>query len=251
MCALWPFDEGPRFVLPVFPLGILYVWRGVWWFREAWRERPSFALHVAGTACVALALLAGLAKLRGVEWGAQRTASLAFWSAGGAFYLLLGLRAGRVPRSLRALPTTALARRAGAVVLALLVLAGGASQLSIARANMRPDPTRYLHYPSVDAARWIAANTREYDAVMATHYAIVHRICGRLVVPFPVSSDPVLIHGVQVERGVSYLLVLDQSPYFLPTEEERLRRLEESYPGSYHLAHRGPRYRLFERTARQ
>lgn len=83
---------------------------------------------------------------------------------------------------------------------------------------------------------------------MAGQAAIVHRVTGRHVVAFPVTSDPQAIMSRIQEQGVRFLVVktTETNPYFLPVEEERLRALTHRYPGALRLAQRGPGYEVFD-----
>ena len=83
---------------------------------------------------------------------------------------------------------------------------------------------------------------------MAQQSEIVHRLSGRRVVSFPITSDPQLIAATIAREKVRYLLVNDQvqSEYFFPTEAERWRRIERAYPFMFQLVHEGPGYRVFE-----
>ncbi len=84
--ALWPYDVGARFVLPVFPIAFVYAWRGV-----ATLLRRSTAASLRTTAIVA----AGAALLGVASWAAQTTAAPA--SAHARAACVVGGRAARGP----------------------------------------------------------------------------------------------------------------------------------------------------------
>jgi hypothetical protein len=137
-----------------------------------------------------------------------------------------------------------LAARAG---VAALVLVGLVAQGSIGRQNLSPDTANFLNQPDVDAALWIVSHTANGDVVMAGQAAIVHRVTGRRVVGFPVTSDADAIMSRIREQGVKFLVVKigEKNPYFLPVEEERLRAVARQFPGALRLAQRGAGYEVF------
>ena len=83
---------------------------------------------------------------------------------------------------------------------------------------------------------------------MAQQSAVVHRLSGRKVVDFPITSDPKLIMTVVMREKVRYVMVSDRVAYeyYSPTEEERWQRIESTYPSAFHGVRRGPGYRVFE-----
>jgi len=74
---------------------------------------------------------------------------------------------------------------------------------------------------------------------MAGQEAIVHYVTGYRVVPFPVTSDALVLKSVIDRFNVRYVVVYrnERYPYFLPTEEARLSALARAYPGFLVVAH--------------
>jgi hypothetical protein len=83
---------------------------------------------------------------------------------------------------------------------------------------------------------------------MAQQSSIIHRLSGRRIEDFPVTSDPQAIVDAVAREKVRYLVINDQVEYeyFYPTEEERWRQIERAYPSMFRLVHKGPGYRVFE-----
>jgi 4-amino-4-deoxy-L-arabinose transferase-like glycosyltransferase len=246
----WPFDEGPRFMLPVAPLAFVLMWRGGGKGLRVLRGRPGAALcglTIAGAALAAAA--AGPGHLAGL----QTRLALALWSVLAVASLVLMLVVGRAGPARTGSVLDRLAgapawRHASRAALAALLAAGLFQQLGMAKANRTPDPSRFLHYRSADCSAWL--RTAGEGTVMAQQYAIIHRLTGRKVVGFPISGYTRLIAETVKREHVRYLVVNDQGDdrdeYFWPTEQQRWQQLERSYGSLFRLAHQGPRYRVFE-----
>jgi hypothetical protein len=238
---LWPFDEGPRYMLAVFPLALLYVAEGALrlWTRAA--SAPARALRLAGAASAAILVvaLAELASGRPAP-GRQGLASLGFWG--------LAAVASVLPpaRLVRGRPVAPLVRGALAVVLVACVLCGGVQMVTLARQNRSGSAEALRHPETLAAAAWLAATAAPDDAIMAGQEAVVHYLTGRHGIPFPVTSDPEVLRGVLRERRVRYWVVLEHEPYpyFRPTERARLEIVEAAYPGLTRVVHRGSNYRI-------
>jgi hypothetical protein len=238
---LWPFDEGPRFVVVVFPLLLLYVALGAerLWLRAA--RAPARARRLAGAA--SLALLAGaLADLarRGAPPGRQALGSLALWAFAAVASLL------PLERIARTRPAAALARAALAFALAASLALGGVQIARLARENRSGSPAALRHPETLDAAVWLATEAAPGDAVMAGQEAVVHYLTGLRAIPFPVTSDPALIRDVLERQRVRWWMVLEDEPYpfFYPTERARFERFEAAYPGLTRTVRAGRNYRI-------
>jgi len=258
----WPFDDGTRFMLPVFPLIWLYLWRGGRWLAQSLRKhggtgvRWAFALSISLFACSAVTLYRG-------HWekGIQNRFPVVFW--GGLALILAAWRwtsfsSWLVPRSgpraqMEAaqwgepnIPT--IVSVAGWSVLILLTAFGVGQQIRFGLRNLSPDSTKFVHYPSLNAGLWIDSNTAADDVLMAGWPAILYRVTGRRIVQFPVTIDASLIHDTIKTKSVKFLVVMDaprQTSYYLPTEADRFQILSESFPNSFLLVHTGPGYHIF------
>ena len=223
VCALWPFEEGLRFALPVFPFMFLFAWRGArltWGFRHdiaQHRGRVQLALGV-----IALGALLSLISLQ--TRGLQSMSFVGFWFA------LFGV-------SLTAYlyrPLPALNRfgpKAALWLICALVAIGVAMDATIAARNLHPDPTAFVHPDSARLAEWLKAQP-DNAPIMAQQATILHYLTGRHFVSFPITDDGALIDLVMRQHDVGYLVVGESSggDYFLPTERDRLAFLQKAVP---------------------
>ena len=226
---LWPFDEGVRYTMPVFPLVLLYAWRGVRFLydRAARDVRRSGARVSLGAAGI---FLGGLASaLQQPVVGRQAVAALLAWLA---LCVAAALTArGWVPMPLRRnLDVRAATARAASALFALAIAAGLAQQIPIARRNLRSDPTLVLHRRSVEAAQWLQHRLEPGESAMAGQEAIVHYVTGFRVIPLPVTSDARVLGDTIDRYNVRYLVIYrnERDPYVLPTEKARLAVLQRS-----------------------
>jgi hypothetical protein len=234
----WPFDEGPRFVLAIFPLALLYVVEGgsALAARAAREPRGARRAAAAASAALFLAAVAAVAFEAGPT-SRQTVAALATWGAAAAVLVLplewLSRGGALVPAAL-------------ATALAVVVTAGGLQIAPLARQNVSGSPAALRHPETLDAAAWLGQHARADEVVLAGQEAVVHYLTGARTIPFPVSSDPELLRGVLAAYRVRYWIVLEHEPfpYFLPVERERFERFEAAFPGVTRLAHRGPGYRI-------
>jgi hypothetical protein len=245
---LWPFDEGPRFMLPVSPLAFVLIWRGLIVAAHLLRSRPTAALASISAFGAVLAVATSTTdRLPGL----QARASVVFWPLATVvpiFLIFLAKHAGqtRATGAMDSVIVSFASWRTRMGIVGVLLAVGVFQQAAIARTNLAPDPSQYRHYSSADCASWL--RTAGDGAVMAQQSAIVHRLSGRRIEDFPITSDPQVIADAVTREKVRYLIVNDQvkDEYFFPTEEERWRQIERAYPLMFHLVHRGPGYRIFE-----
>jgi hypothetical protein len=183
--------------------------------------------------------------------GLQARASAAFWPFVALVPILLIFLAKRADQAraidtLNSALTSEASRRIQQGIVGVLVAVGVFQQAAIARRNLAPNASLFRHHSSADGSLWL--RTAGDGAAMAQQSEIVHRLSGRRVVSFPITSDPQLIAATIAREKVRYLLVNDQvqSEYFFPTEAERWRRIERAYPFMFQLVHEGPGYRVFE-----
>jgi hypothetical protein len=251
---LWPFDVGPRFMLPVAPLAFILIWRGVRVFVHLLHTRPGATLGTIAALGACLTVVTGTAdRLPGL----QAQASMLFWpfvAIGSGFFWVLARRsrAAQARAALDSLVAFLCSCRAQyGIVCGVVVLVGIGvyQQAAHARTNLAPDASSFRFRASADFSYWLRGSAQD-GVVMAQHYTIVHRLSGRRVVGFPITSDPKIILKVVASENVRYLVVNDpvKYEYYFPTEEERWRRIDLAAPSMFHLVHRGPGYRVFERS---
>jgi len=224
VCALWPFEEGLRFALPVFPFMFLFAWRGArltWEFRHDITKHPGRVRLAVGV--IALGALLSFASLQ--TRGLQSVSFVVFWF--GLFGVSLTTYLYRpVPAP------TAFARNAAVWVIGALLAVGLAMDVTIAARNIQPDQTTFVHADSARLAEWLKAQPDNATTVMAQQATILHYLTGRHFVSFPTTDDGALIDSVMRQHDVAYLVVGEPSgsDYSLPTERGRLAFLRKVVP---------------------
>lgn len=243
---LWPFDEGQRFMIPIAPLALAVAAQGVTALWTTRRRYPRRSLQFATMAAAAITLLA---VIGGDLEGRQARVSVGSWSlAAIAGTVALGMRSGtlaggtKVSQVARSWSPPSL--HWGWLLLPSVLL-GLPRTASIVHANLLADPSTFRQAPSVEAAKWL--RDAPDGSAMAGQFAVIHRITGRPVTPFPVSSDADMIATTLLARGVRYLVVADPVTfeYFEPNEVTRLALLQRTHPTLLEEVHRGPGYRIF------
>ena len=235
-------------MLPVTPVACVLMWRGLAVTANTLRRRPTAILVSISAFTAVLAVATGATdRLPGL----QARVSLVFWpfaTVASIFLIILAGRIGlvRTTAALDSVVAFLASWRTNMGIVGVLLAVGVFQQAAIARTNLAPDPSKYRHYSSADCASWL--RTAGDGAVMAQQSAIIHRLSGRRTVSFPITSDPQLIADTVTREKVRYLVVNDQveHEYFLPTEEERWRNIERTYPLMFQLVHRGPGYRVYD-----
>jgi hypothetical protein len=238
----WPYDEGPRFIFPVFALIWLWFWRGGGWLaREFWsRWRWLTRRFLALAAIVLLGSSAGSA-LRHTTLGIQARVSMLVW---GALLIVcvillwtpLGDWLERLVKS-GGMNLASFARVGALSIFGLLIVLGVSMQIQIGRENLSPDSAHFLHNSSVEASQWIASHSEPNDAIMAGEVAIVHRVTEHPIFTFPVTSDPELMLAALRTNQIKFLVVITgKGLYYYPSEEERFRLLSASEPATFSMA---------------
>jgi hypothetical protein len=251
---LWPFDEGPRFMLPVAPLAFVLMWRGVLVLAALARRRPAATLGTIAWVAAILSVAAAAAE-RLPGW--QDRASVVFWplaaTAFGLAWLLVRRGttggAGAGFRAVVACASSGQRVRYGLIgALIVLMGIGVVQQAPGALSNLNPDQSAFVHHPSADLAQWLESAPE--GTVMAQQAAIIHRLSGRRVVSFPITTNPQVIRETAAGENVRYIAVNDrcQSEYFSPAEEDRWEKVEQAYPGMFRLVRKGVGHRVFERV---
>jgi hypothetical protein len=244
---LWPFDERVRFLLPICPLGFVFLWEGLHVTGRFIQARPVFA---AGCAALAAGAFAGGAVAAGVR-GLQGRVSIALWIGVLAISLVVLARRGRTATAAAVFQGFRLRFRSAPewIIVALLTV-GFLQQILLARGNLAPQPSSFVHYPAAQSASWLRAAPE--GVVMAQQLEIIHRLTGRKVQQFLVTSDPKAIVEAAKDQHVRYLVVSRpvKDEYFAPSEEQRYALIDRAFPGLLQLVHEGAGYRIFQfRTA--
>ena len=261
--VFWPWDAKPRFLFPIVPLAVLYLWRGARVFLSySIRQPKRTGLCVVLTGAVLGSISAAFAfrillfdvdpSSRGDRL--QPIAATLFW----ALFSLIGLALFRfhssgsrdgepsfskIAESWAGLPL----RIAAILVLALPVGSGLVQQLACGRGNLNPDITQQLAYPEIEASEWIRTHEPPDRIIMARDQDTVFHYTGRRVVWFPPISDPkVLMDGIR-RHNVSVLVIAHhRDSYWLPPEDVCFQSLEQSYGSAFHIADEGRDFQIFE-----
>lgn len=252
---LWPFDVGPRFIFPVFPLVFLYLCRGG---MEIARVKPWSAAFFFPSLSI-ISLIVGIygATVVFSHWNnasLQAKASAAFWLI---IFACSGL-ATVGPRSVvNVVSNHAMAlfsrpgsrKMLGGLTVGVLVVAGLASQARGVAYNLQPKVSEYVHRASKEAADWIAGHTAPSDVVMAQQVSILHRVSARRIVPFPARSDPGEIMSVIRQQRVKYLVAITGKGTVLsPSEAERSAKLQSAFSDEVRLVRQQDGYVIYEIT---
>lgn len=254
MCLFWWFYvDSLRYLFPVVLLAFLYCYRGAVWLYSHAKSHPLRFNTVGVCLCSTLsAYSAGYLVL-------TRDRSLQMWLTFLIWSGLLGTLAltRRAAVSAQAgTPVTSTmtgarivrwSYRIAVLALILLILLGVSKQASLARYNLAPNATHFLHYSSMNAAAWVSSNTPESAVIMGGMSSIIHILSGRRALNFPVSSDPDFLMRSIYSQDVRVLIVVDPSryPFFVPTEPDRLRILMRAYPTALTHLFDGPGYQIF------
>lgn len=246
MLLLWPFQEGPRYLFPVFPMALLYVWQGIRWCGEQAKARPSgFRIAIAaGAGLMALASTAGSLRLL-PKIGVQSVLASLCWIT-----LLLLASTGKLWRCWTGHKFTPWVVKYAAVsALGSVVIGGVIQEGAFAKRLDGQDPSGFLHGPLTEVTKVLKPHLQIGDSVMAAHEAAVHYLTGFRCVEFPVISDAAVIKETMESHNARYLIVnLDEGrhPYFLPTQKERYLNLLQAFPGLGIVIHRQENYVVVE-----
>jgi hypothetical protein len=257
MYLLWPWPFEMRFLLPMVPLGCLYLWRGGELVASGVVHAPRRAawglLSAGGVAA------SGAAYARWISRPPHSGTPFALWMV----YLVLAAlltsalgprlvawveRQSTLPRTLwpRGLGRHGLLQVAAAVALVALMVVGLAEQLHIGRWNQQFDLRQHPAYVRLEAARWIAAHAPQGTVVMARQMDVIHHHSQRKVVWLAPISDPqVLMDGIH-KLNVSYVIVARTWSYYRPSETECMDGLLQRYATAFRTAYEEPDFTIYE-----
>lgn len=237
--AAWPFDERTRFLVPVFPLLLVFAVRGAEW---GWSLRPRTEAgwhRLAGW----LLFLAGAAALE--------TAARGITSKQGWLWVLLWLASAAVARTrsgalIRWTPPPVGRRvRAG---WALLYLALGLPSILTGIVLNRAGETKFQAARLGGGVEWIRSET-DSTAILAStaEHQGLHLHTSRTVRGIPATVDAVRLWEALDTSHARYLVVPGhhEYPYLRPTGDERLEVLDRARPGVLDLVHAWPLGRVF------
>ena len=240
--VLWPFDEGTRFLLPVFPLVVVLAFRGgaaLLALRPVtalgWRRAGGGALLFSVAAAVEVALRSP-GSLQGWSWTVMwlLLSAVAFWRA----------RRDPVPSvRFRSSP----ARLVGGLV-ALHLVIGVPGMLDRATRQRAGEP-QFNSRQIAGAIPWIREHTETTAIVAATAGGQgLHLHTSRFVQLMPTTGDTTRLWRTLDDSGARFLVVPEahEYPYLLPTGPERLEIMDRARPNRLELVHTYDMGRIFE-----
>ena len=218
---MWPFDEGARFMLPVFPLLIALTWRGVGSIVATLRQHFDKRTVVIGFALGSLLLVFALVEANGAGgFSRQNWAVLAAWAGVLFAWGLLSLR-----------PSFALAAmkfRGGALCSFLLAYSVvGLWHITETALGNVGGQVRSPNPGMQAGVEWLLENADRQDVVMGEFASSIHFYTDLTAVTLPRTADRDALLTSLAETGATYVLVNypPEFPYYRPTEMERLRIL--------------------------
>jgi hypothetical protein len=261
--VLWPWDYRDRFLIPIFPLACLYLWRGgkaIWSYFVRHQIRAALALVFAGSllstcsAAFALRFAAFAVNPDHVNGDHLQTiAATLFWGVLVVVGLVLIVarrnRAGSIWRIVRAaepmLPL-GLSVVAG-LALAFEVGSGIKKIIAIGHNRSNLDVTQEFYYPEYEASDWLRNQAPSSSTIMAREPDFVFHYTHQPAVWFPPISNPsVLMDGIRRYHVRFVVVTHHPDSYWQPTEEACIHALEAAYPGVFQLRQSSPDEQVFE-----
>lgn len=246
--VLWPFDEGTRFLLPVFPLIVLFAFRGGAALLArppvtavGWRRVGAGALVFAAAAAVEVALRSPGSR-QGWAW-------VVMWLLLSAIGFLCARRGRVSPVRFRAAPapTPASARVVWALVALHLVV--GTPGILDRAARHRAGDQQFNSRQIAGAIPWIRQHSDATAIVAATAGGQgLHLHTARFVELMPTTGDATRLWRTLDDSGARFLVVpvAHEYPYLLPTGPERLEIMDRARPNRLELVHTYDMGRIFE-----
>ncbi|MCC7134227.1 MAG: hypothetical protein IT352_16330 [Gemmatimonadales bacterium] len=232
LLLLWPFREGTRFLVPIFPVAILVGWQGAVALHRRLQAAPSRRAIWLGLAALAWAVLAGGEAV--ARPSRQLILFAAMWGAA-ATLALPAVRTG--------IGTVIRGRAAAVGALVLVVyVAIGVGRIGPKAATNVTGVGRSPNQGLEPAVKWLAVNADQAAPVMAEFASAVHFYTGLRAVSLPKTGDATrLVEAVRSAR-IRYLVILepDRFGYWRPTEVERFQILDRAMPGRFRPIHRFP-----------
>jgi hypothetical protein len=265
---LWPWNLETRFFVPIAPLACLFLWRGGSAFVLLARNKARAIAITSLPVTIALAIFAWF-DIHGPPKGSpHRFAHLQDELSFVVWILLAVLSAWIVwPNALCFQPASTvlrvlrrsiellkispqqLARKTALALIVGLVLFGLTMQLRMGLANLDPNaPLR--DSPDAAAGMWIRDHTDKDVVVMARHVPTVYHYSKRGVVWFPPSSNAQLLMKGIVQNKVDFVIAAhrEDSPYYIPPDDDSFASLFATYPNAFSLVCEDPKFRIFRVT---
>ena len=214
--SVWPFDEGQRFLVPIFPLLTLLAFSGSRDVVRFFRVHGSLTGRmVAAVSALEVGALLQQWFSEPAEFGRQSSAAIACWFVALAVSAYYSRSPGDPAHSVKPRPV-------GIVCLSFVAAIGIVQIGAAVRSNWRSD----RESSGFDlASDWIRRNTDSSAVVMAQFQPDFELTTGRRGAVFPVTSNRAVLLRAVRGTGARYLVVYDAIPedaYYFPLETDRL-----------------------------
>jgi hypothetical protein len=265
---LWPWELLDRFVIPIVPLAVVYLWRGAEAIKGYSIQHPltaGFCLAFTGFS-LSISSAAFAFRLTAFPFDSQHVradhlqplAATLFWgmsAVAGCGILLFRYsevspdRAqsftyfSRILKSRISVPL----RYIALLTLAALVFRSTKQVIVRGRDNLNPEFSKLPLYPEIEASDWIRAHEPPDRVIMAREPEFVFHYTHRRVIWFPPISDPqVLMDGIRRHHVEVLVVAHHADSYWQPPEDTCFHSLLQAYPSVFHLVHQGPDNLIFE-----
>ena len=243
---LWPFQEGPRYLFPIFPMALLYTWRGIQRCSELLSQNSfGFRISIAIGAGF-LFIVSAVANIRSApSVGVQSVFASFFWMSLCLLFSTMNLWRGWFQQRFHFRTVQQIA----VSILVIIVVSGVFEEGAFAKKLRRQDPSVYLHWPLMEVSWALQPYLQMGDSIMAEQDDTVHYLTGFRCIEFPVVRDAAVIKETMVRYNVRYLIVnLDEGryPYFLPTQKERYLILLQAFPDLGSVIYQQKNYIIFK-----
>jgi hypothetical protein len=251
---VWPFDEGHRFIIPIFPIFCLYLFEGIDIFltqvnKNFYKVIFNFGI-ISGVCTVISSTLIVLFNLRGLQY----YASIIFWI--GIFLIIIVLEILLKFQNFKVIFNKGnLLLKSGKLYKSVIVFFtflfccyGIVQEYSIANKNVHLNPENVLHYYWAQAGLWLKEHVPQNCVIMTTHYELIHYKSGCKTIPFPVSNSYNLISSTIIKHKPDYIIIINEGkyPYFFPTDEERFNILQKYHDFSFSLVYLNPECKIYK-----
>jgi len=227
MLMTFPFQEGARFILPIFPFVFYYVYIGLFNLISMLKSGNMLFYFLLLLSFLTLALMTlNVDLLQRFSSDKFRYVTFATWSLLAVVFTGL-IVFDDLRRVMHRLLSKNIVHTAIVLFSVCSISFGFYQQINLAAKNLNYDQKSNRLYCAVEAAEKIVSISAKNDVIMASQRNIVHRFSKRRVIPFPVTNDPDRIIDTILNYKVKYLIVLDKVrwEYVYPDEESRLSLL--------------------------
>lgn len=236
---VWPFNEGHRFVLPVFPIACLFIAEGIYHALKSCKSDDSIVRKFGAATVSIQGFISFYMLLNGKCSNQQLRISCLFWILCITIIVLRIVLKEYIPKIhffLKQKCQPALSRiRIWFIVYcaaALICAVGISEQYKIATDTRNQNFQKKPNHSLILAAQWIKEYIPQQSIICATQKEIISHYSKRKTVLFPVSSSNELLLKSLQQFNVDFLVIYNEGkyPYFFPTDIQRLQILIKNKP---------------------